>query len=247
MMKGKERIRKIVLASVLALSVSVMYCMPTAVMAADGTEENTTPATTTEQMKTPAKAQYTISFDLNGASGTAPEAKTVDEGSTVNFDTVSRDGYNFKGWSTDKNATTGTTSITAGETATYYAIWAKTYTVTFNVNGGDADAPETASYEAGASVTMPAYAGTNSGKTFVGWSTDKNVTEASCSHYTNKVYTASSTAYTMGKNNVTFYAVYVEKNITAKFFVRLDGKIPAATNGYSSNQYTPETKAMTVT
>lgn len=39
-------------------------------------------------------------------------------------DALEREGYTFMGWSTDKNATTGSTAITTGLKPTFYAVWA---------------------------------------------------------------------------------------------------------------------------
>ncbi|MDR9749525.1 InlB B-repeat-containing protein [Paenibacillus taichungensis] len=70
--------------------------------------------------------QYTVSFDLNGANGTAPTAATVEAGKTVTLPAApSREGYAFAGWNTvvDGSGVTvdGTTAINAN--TTLYAQW----------------------------------------------------------------------------------------------------------------------------
>ncbi len=73
------------------------------------------------------KAYAVYSFDINGATGTAPENQTYEIGSTVDLpsnDSFSKTGYTFNGWSKDKNADAGVTSVTVGaDDTTMYAVW----------------------------------------------------------------------------------------------------------------------------
>ena len=85
-----------------------------------------------------------------------------------------RDGYIFMGWSTDKNAEKGSSSIKAiSNGVVYYGIWKKAITVTFNyVLNGLPDSEECNTHYEG-------YSGTYSpktviGYTFMGWTTDLN-------------------------------------------------------------------------
>ena len=82
----------------------------------------------------PARFQnITLTYDANEGSGApGPETKKVEIGKSATF-TVStmeptRENYTFKGWSTNKNATTaeykGGDSITINENTTLYAVWA---------------------------------------------------------------------------------------------------------------------------
>jgi uncharacterized repeat protein (TIGR02543 family) len=72
--------------------------------------------------------KYKVSFNLNGASGTAPVARTVYEGRTIGeLPTVKAPaGWTFLGWYT---AATGGTKITSSQiinsAQTYYAHWSK--------------------------------------------------------------------------------------------------------------------------
>ena len=81
----------------------------------------------------PARFQnITLTYDANEGSGApGPETKKVEIGKSATF-TVStmeptRENYTFKGWSTNKNATTaeykGGDSITINENTTLYAVW----------------------------------------------------------------------------------------------------------------------------
>jgi len=73
---------------------------------------------------------FTVTFNANGGSGTAPESITADSGSTVTLPSnsgIKRSGYAFDGWNT-KNDGTGTnysagSSLTLKADATLYAKW----------------------------------------------------------------------------------------------------------------------------
>ena len=89
-----------------------------------------------------AALQTTVTLNANGGSiGTTSFNQTVGAASTYNYSvssyTPTRANYTFKGWSTDKNATSGsTTSVNAGLMPTLYAIWEiNKYTVTWDVDG----------------------------------------------------------------------------------------------------------------
>ncbi len=84
---------------------------------------------------------YTLSYNLNGGDGTAPDSKSVTfDADYGNLPTASRSGYKFEGWYT---AASGGTKITeqtkytvAGD-STVYAHWsANDYAVTFYYNYG---------------------------------------------------------------------------------------------------------------
>ena len=81
----------------------------------------------------PARFQnITLTYDANGGSGApASETKQVEKDQSATF-TVSaieptRENYTFKGWSTNKNATTaeykGNDKITISKNTTLYAVW----------------------------------------------------------------------------------------------------------------------------
>ena len=80
----------------------------------------------------PQTQDITLTYNANGGSGApGPETKKVEIGKSATF-TVSateptRENYTFKGWSTNKNATTaefiGGNSITISQNTTLYAVW----------------------------------------------------------------------------------------------------------------------------
>jgi len=77
----------------------------------------------------PKKTEITITYNLNGGTGTAPSPKTcsagascsLNDGNTTDF---KRNGYVLVGWSTSSTATSGVFEITAPQqNTTYYAVW----------------------------------------------------------------------------------------------------------------------------
>ena len=99
--------------------------------------------------------------------------------------------HRFLGWSTDKNALTGTytsasdfaldTSLTPGDKVTVYAIWDPTIEITYNGNGAD-DTTDMANVNqyttdfttAGRTVDLLASNYQRAGYGFIGWSEDKD-------------------------------------------------------------------------
>ncbi|MBQ0013685.1 MAG: InlB B-repeat-containing protein, partial [Proteobacteria bacterium] len=83
----------------------------------------------------------TISYNLNGGSGTAPSATTCTNGSVctltnMNATTFYRAGYKLIGWSTSNTATTASyaTSWTFTSDTTLYAVWSKCSAGTYHPN-----------------------------------------------------------------------------------------------------------------
>ena len=176
----------------------------------------TTPETNkTYYAKWEAKQQYTVSFDLNGQAGTAPETQTVYEEATATkpADPTAK-GYKFAGWYTDaecKNAFDFTKPVTAN--TTLYAKWEAIPDHQLTVTGGTftvkdknvetktegdtlmADIPEGA--EVTVTFSKDAYADSN--LTFDGWKIEGLV---DVENYTNK----EEFTFTMPKNGVTIAA-----------------------------------------
>ena len=74
------------------------------------------------------KADITVTLNANGGTF-GGEQTTVTKtgqkyGTGVDYDTPTREGYTFLGWSTDQNAETGSMSLTCPATdTTFYAVW----------------------------------------------------------------------------------------------------------------------------
>ncbi len=158
---------------------------------------------------------YTVTFNANGGS-VSTSSKTVAFGSAYgSLPTPTRTGYTFTGWYTSVSGgtnITATTTVALAGNHTLYAHWtAKTYTVTFNANGGsisvDGNSVSTTSKtvafgSAYGSLPTP----TRTGYTFKGWYT-------SVSGGTN--ITATTTVALAG--NHTLYAHWTGKTYTVTF------------------------------
>ena len=144
---------------------------------------------------------YTATFNGNGGGTPSPSTITKTYGSELGtLPTCSRTGYTFLGWYTASSGGTkisSTTKITG--TVTYYAQWSiNSYTLTYNVNGGNAVSPASKSVQYGSTYgTLPTPTKNSDAEftyAFAGW------------------YTAASggtqvTANTtMGAGNTTIYA-----------------------------------------
>lgn len=155
---------------------------------------------------------YTVTWNANG--GTVSPASTIKtHGSTLGtLPTPTRAStaeysYTFAGWFT---AASGGTQITASTTVTkdvtYYAHWTATkrsYTATFNGNGGGTPSPSTITKEYNTALgTLPTC--TRTGYTFLGW------------------YTASSggtkiSTTTVVTKDITYYAQWSINSYTLTF------------------------------
>ena len=134
---------------------------------------------------------YTVTFNRNGGSGTAPSAQTVTAGGSITLpggSGMSYSDHTFVGWSANSSGT-GTIyhsgqSFTPTGNTTLYAMWnfngssspsTEIYTVSFNRNGGSGTAPSAQTVTAGGSITLPGQGGMSfSGHSFEGWSTDSS-------------------------------------------------------------------------
>lgn len=95
-------------------------------------------------LKVTAKANGSVSFELNGGTTTSDlkklEEKKYFAGEAVSLpETPVKEGYRFVGWATSKDAVTGTTNVIFPneESVVYYAVYVKnTYVVTFYDDNG---------------------------------------------------------------------------------------------------------------
>jgi uncharacterized repeat protein (TIGR02543 family) len=118
---------------------------------------------------------YTITWDANGGV-TPKDSSAIQKGKAVgSLPKATRTGYSLKGWYTAK---TGGSKIAAttvpAKSRTYYAQWtAKTYTLTYEVNGGKALKTKTKKLTFGktyGTLSEP----TQAGHKFLGWYTAAN-------------------------------------------------------------------------
>jgi len=127
---------------------------------------------------------YTITYDKNTTdevTGTIPTYPSAVSGSshTISSAELSREGYNFVGWNTDKDATTAQTgSVTITGNTTFFAIWEAipTYDIEFSVNGAKVAALKLDDILEGTAITFPDAAAITAAsafpatdKKFMGW------------------------------------------------------------------------------
>jgi len=129
------------------------------------------------------RTKVTVTFDANGAAGTAPASITVNAGDSVMLPingTLSMDGYVFGGWNT--NAAGTGTNFTAGTKAkvngtdggiiALYAKWNRIVTVTFNANGGEGAVGSMTAGSGSAIILPPQDALRRIGYSACGWNTN---------------------------------------------------------------------------
>jgi len=91
--------------------------------------------------------EYTVTYNPNFAGGQSTSVKFVyDSDNNILSSALSRAGYEFLGWHTDKDASVQlyaagenvANALSTGDDVTLYAIWkANTYKITFDLNGGE--------------------------------------------------------------------------------------------------------------
>lgn len=157
---------------------------------------------------------YTITFNANGGKNTmSDETMPCGKNATLIKNVFTRAGYTFLGWSTTDSATSATykdeasvnLSSTKDDEITLYAVWKpRTYTVTFDANGGEVEqSTKTVTYATSYGTLPPP---TRIGYSFDGWYTD--IEEGS------KV--TSSTKFT-ATSNQTLYAYWTPISYTVSF------------------------------
>ena len=117
---------------------------------------------------------YTLTFDGNGGKPSEASRTVAYGGQYGSLPTATRTGHTFQGWYTARNGGTKvspTTTMGAADT-TLYAHWAiRSYTVSFDANGGSAVASQSVRY--GSKATQPTDP-TRTGHTFQGWYTARS-------------------------------------------------------------------------
>ncbi|GBU28376.1 hypothetical protein R84B8_01934 [Treponema sp. R8-4-B8] len=163
---------------------------------------------------------YTVTFNINGGSGTVPPSQTVNSGTIIQMPDgsgLSKDGYEFGGWNTSSagsgtNYSVGysyTVSSTSTSPITFYAKWNQVFTVTFNINGGSGNIPTQSPQASGSRITLPSGSGlSKSGYTFGGWSTSSAGAGTGTDNY------AAGATYTIS-GNVTLYALWYTSSTQA--------------------------------
>ena len=166
---------------------------------------------------------YKVAFDGNGAtSGTMKRiSMTADAAKVLPANSFARKGYTFQGWSMDKSAAKAmyvdgqrvrNLSDKDGATVTLYAVWkANRYTIRFDANGG-AGSMNSVSATYGKKIALSANAFKRANFSFIGWSKDKDDSEA---RYADRQKVKNLTS--ADGRTVTLYAVWKRKTYTVKF------------------------------
>lgn len=158
-----------------------------------------------------------LKFDANSGSGAPSEiVATVDNAVTTYTFTIpnttpTRIGYNFLGWGTASSDTTAKyksgDKITLEYTTTLYAIWQlKTYTITYNANGGSG-APSAQTKRYGINLSLSTTRPTRTGYDFLGW----GVNTTSVSYNSGGTITSNA--------DTTLYAIWKLKEYTIAYNV----------------------------
>lgn len=115
---------------------------------------------------------YSCSYELNGgtANGILKSSYTVED--TFNLPSVSKTGYTFNGWSTSSNLNNAKEDYvvqkgTTGNLKFYAKFTANTYTITYDVNGGDElpNNTQNVTFDSNSNLITP----TKTGYGFSGW------------------------------------------------------------------------------
>ena len=171
--------------------------------------------------------RYSVTYNGNGnTGGSVPvNSNLYYQGASVpvaaNTGNLVRTNYRFLGWATSSGATSPTYTVSGSSVSpssftmgsanvVLYAVWVRTYTVTYNANGatgGSVPTDGNSPYAAGASVVVLANTGNlvRSGYTFLGWATSSG---ASSPTYTVSGSSVSPSSFVMGSANVVLYAVW---------------------------------------
>ena len=157
---------------------------------------------------------YTVTYELNGGTGTAPGSTDVAYRAlaTVTSDVPSLDGYWFNGWNTESDGSG--TAYAAGaqfvmlNDVTLHAQWvADEFELAFNSNGG-VGGPDAETRPTDSQRMLPTTTPTRTGNTFVGW------TQAQDGSGT--VYDPGAT-FTMPAGNTTLFAQWTPIEYTLTY------------------------------
>jgi len=176
----------------------------------------------------------TVTFDLNGGSGTVPIVQTITAGSRITLPSgngLSKNGYVFGGWntSTDGSGTnySASSTYTLNDSITLYAKWE--YTVTFNINDGSGPTPSAQMVNPGSSIILPSGSGfSRNGYAFSGWNTSAD--GMGMNYSASSTYTPNASIVLYANWNVTVYTITFNANDAI-------GSVPTSRNvpiGYSS-------------
>ena len=152
-------------------------------------------------------SSYNVTFDLNGASGTAPGTQAVGYGYTpADVTAPTRENYIFKGWNLGTSYTYGrnASDFTITGNTTLFAIWKyNLFNVNYNTNGGNTITALLDVNKLPNTLPIPI----KDGYTFLGW------------YYEND-FTTLAVGGTVLDDDVILYAKYIITNQPAGYHIR---------------------------
>jgi uncharacterized repeat protein (TIGR02543 family) len=175
---------------------------------------------------------YTITYDINGGTGTPPSTQPVNYGgsfTTHSGSGLSKPGYTFSGWNTDEF---GTGTDYAANTSYYptsnlylYAKWAPiSYTVVFDANGGSGTAMANQPFTYGVSQSLSTNTYIRTGYTFAGWAISESGGVA---------YTDGQDGSTLTTENGATVTLFAKWNVVAVITVTGDIKLNGGSGSVS--------------
>jgi uncharacterized repeat protein (TIGR02543 family) len=173
---------------------------------------------------------YPVTYALNGATGTLPLQSSLVMNSPFTIATAPvRAGYTFGGWSDSANIyPAGSTYVIGTSSVTLTAQWsAISYSVTYDLGGGQGTLPTQANGSISSTFTLPASSSNPTwiAHTFTGWSDGA------------ALYAAGST-YTFGASDVTLTAQFSLNGYTQISYslgANGAGALPASTSALEGN------------
>ncbi len=182
---------------------------------------------------------YTVTFDADGGSVTSETKEVIYNNEYGELPTPIKTGYDFVGWFLKEEGNTEGTQITADkkvtitDNITLTAKWkAKTYTVTFDADGGSATSKTKEVIYNNEYGELPTP--TKTGYTFAGWYTDRlsgnKVNETD--HYTSAGNTTLYAHWTV--NNLTFTPQELASAIYKESYIQ---KLSKPNDGTGEYQY----------
>lgn len=194
------------------------------------------------------QTKYTLTYNANGGSST-PASVTLNAGSKTTlagyFGTKS--GYTFSNYLCTNSSGTGTkyqagTEYTLNSNVTLYAIWTanssgggddRSYTVTYNKNGGSGYVPGSAVTDSNGRISLPSADLIKDGYYQSGWNTKS---DGSGTHYAGgSIITVSS--------NITLYAEWSKVQYTVTFNSNEGSSVPSQSVGYQEKATKPSDPA----
>ena len=151
---------------------------------------------------------YTLTYDLNGGSGSVPSPSPYEAGDRIAlFTSVSKSHSRFLGWSTNPEssyANAGSTSLTMpSHDVILYAVWADndSYTISFDIGTATPAPPAPVCVYEGEAALLPFNIGSlPDNRIFAGWASSPDAREPE--------YTSAGVSTLAVSQDITLYAVY---------------------------------------